>query len=47
MKKKKDPRGRKSTIHQPINLAFNEVLGAIGKSKYKNEKALKAKKKNK
>lgn len=32
-------------MHQPINVSFNEVLGAIGKSKYKDEKKLKVKKK--
>ena len=42
---KKETRGRKSKLHQPINASFNEVLGAIGKSKYKDEKKLKSKKK--
>ena len=39
--KKKDPRGRKSKVHEPIKASFNEVLSAIGKSKYKNEKTIK------
>jgi hypothetical protein len=43
--KKKDPRGRTSTKHEP--LIRDEVLGANGKSKYKDEKKLKAKKKKK
>jgi hypothetical protein len=42
---KKETRGRKSKKHQPIPLSFDEVLGAIGNSKYKDEKKLKAKKK--
>jgi len=43
-KKKKDPRGRKSKLHKPIKASFDEVLGAIGKSKYKDEKTLMKKK---
>jgi len=42
---KKETRGRKSKLHAPIKASFNEVLGAIGKSKYKDEKSLKIKKK--
>jgi hypothetical protein len=42
---KKETRGRKSKLHKPISASFDEVLGAIGKSKYKDEKKLKAKKK--
>ena len=38
---KKEMRGRKPKKHAPINASFNEVLGAIGKSKYKDEKTLK------
>ncbi|KND49983.1 MAG: hypothetical protein AB203_03275 [Parcubacteria bacterium C7867-008] len=44
--KKKDPRGRKSKRHEPIDASFKEVLGAIAKSKYKDEKVLKAKNKS-
>jgi len=43
MKKKKDPRGRKPKLHEPINLSFDEVLGALGQSSYKDKKALKRK----
>lgn len=42
---KKETRGRKPKMHAPIKASFNEVLGAIGKSKYKAEKKLKDKKK--
>lgn len=42
--KKKDPRGRKSKTHKPVDASLNEVLGAIGSSEYKNEKKLKKKK---
>jgi hypothetical protein len=41
---KKETRGRKSKMHPPIKASFNEVLGAIGKSRYKTEKKLKKKK---
>ncbi len=34
-------------MHKPIDLSFDEVLGALGKSSYKDEKELKAKKKRK
>lgn len=44
-KKKKDPRGRKSKLHAPVKASFDEVLGAIGKSNYRDEKTLKNKKK--
>lgn len=41
----KETRGRKSKIHEPVPASFDEVLGAIGKSKYKDEKTIKKKKK--
>jgi len=43
--KKKDPRGRKSKLHKPINLSFDEVLGALGRSKYRDKKAIKKRQK--
>jgi len=43
---RKETRGRKPKKHDPLDASFNEVLGAIGKSRYKNEKKLKAKKKH-
>ncbi len=45
MKKKKEMRGRKPKVHKPLGVSFNEALGVLAKSKYKNEKTLKAKKK--
>jgi len=42
---KKETRGRKSKIHQPIAASFNEVLKAVGNSEYKDEKTIKNKKK--
>lgn len=45
MKQKKDPRGRKSKVHEPVPASFDEVLRAIGKSSYKDEKTIKKKKK--
>jgi len=36
--KKKDPQGRKSKLHQPINLSFDKVLGAVGGSKKKTRR---------
>ena len=42
---KKETRGRKSKMHKPVNASFNEVLSAISKSSYKDEKKLKVKKK--
>lgn len=47
MKKKEETRGRKPKIHKPVPATFDEVLGAIAKSKYKDEKQLKAKRKKK
>jgi len=44
---KKETRGRKPKKHAPIPASFNEVLGAIASSKYKDEKTLKAKRKKK
>jgi len=37
----KETRGRKQKKHAPIKASFDEVLGAIGKSKYKSKKKLK------
>jgi hypothetical protein len=47
MKKEPKPetRGRKPKIHAPINASFDEVLKVVGKSKYKDEKAIKKSKK--
>ncbi len=42
---KKETRGRKSKMHKPVPATFNEVLGAIAGSDYKEEKKLKIKKK--
>jgi len=38
---KKETRGRKPKKHKPIPASFDEVLGAIASSKYKDEKTLK------
>ena len=38
---KKETRGRKPKIHQPVAATFDEVLTAIGRSKYKDKKKLK------
>lgn len=43
---KKETRGRKPSKHAPISASFDEVLRAIGKSKYKDKKAIKRKKKS-
>jgi hypothetical protein len=40
-----ETRGRKPKIHKPINTSFDEVLGALGESKYQDKKTLKRKKK--
>lgn len=37
---KKETRGRKRKEHAPLNVSFDEVLGAIGRSKYKNKREL-------
>jgi len=42
---KKETRGRKPKKHEPSPVTFNEVLGAIAGSEYKDKKQLKAKKK--
>ncbi len=42
---KKETRGRKSKTHKPIPASFDEVLGAIAGSKYKDKKTLKKRKK--
>jgi hypothetical protein len=42
---KKETRGRKPKIHKPIAASFDDVLGAIAKSEYKDGKKLKDKKK--
>lgn len=41
---KKETRGRKPAVHKPIDASFDEVLRAVGKSKYKDKKTLKLKK---
>jgi len=43
---RKETRGRKPKKHDPLDASFDEVLGAIAGSKYKNEKKLKSKKKH-
>lgn len=40
----KETRGRKPKEHKPVDASFDEVLRAIGKSKYKPEKTIKRKK---
>lgn len=35
---KKETRGRKPKMHTPVPASFDEVLGAIAGSKYKDEK---------
>ena len=42
---KKETRGRKPKMHAPVKASFNEVLGAIAGSRYRDEKKLKVKKK--
>jgi hypothetical protein len=42
----KETRGRKPKKHEPVPASFDEVLGAIAGSKYKDKKTLKGKKKN-
>lgn len=42
---KKETRGRKPKVHKPVDASFDEVLKAIGKSKYKDEKKIKKPKK--
>ncbi len=42
---KKETRGRKSKLHKPVPATFDEVLGAISKSKYQNKKTINVKKK--
>ena len=41
---KKETRGRKPKEHKPVPATFDEVLGAIAKSNYKDEKTIKKKK---
>lgn len=41
---KKETRGRKSKIHKPVGASFDEVLVSIGRSKYKDKKAIQRKK---
>lgn len=43
--KKKETRGRKPDMHKPLDASFDEVLKAIAKSKYKDEKTIKKPKK--
>lgn len=40
-------KGRPSKKHQPVDASFDEVLGAIAKSKYKDEKTIKKERKKK
>ncbi len=40
---KKETRGRKVKIHKVVEATFDEVLKAIGGSKYKDEKTIKKK----
>lgn len=42
---KNETRGRKPKKHAPISASFDEVLRAIGKSKYKNKKLITKKQK--
>ena len=39
----KETRGRKKKLHKPLAASFDEVLGAIASSKYKDKKTLKKK----
>ena len=41
----KETRGRKKKMHKRVSANFDEVLGAIAGSKYKDEKKLKGNKK--
>lgn len=43
--KKKETRGRKPKVHAPVPASFDEVLGALASSEYKDKKDLKTKKK--
>jgi hypothetical protein len=43
MKKKKETRGRKSKMHEPIGASFYKVIEVVGDSKYKDEKTIKKK----
>lgn len=38
-------KGRPSKKHEPVNATFDEVLGAIARSKYKNKKTIEKKRK--
>jgi len=38
-------KGRHPKKHEPVNASFDEVLGAIAKSKYKDKKTIEKKKK--
>jgi len=40
---KEETRGRKPKKHEPVPASFDEVLGAIAKSDYKDEKSIKKK----
>jgi hypothetical protein len=37
---KKETRGRKSKMHKPVGATFDQVLGAIAESSYKDEKTI-------
>jgi len=40
-------KGRKPKKHEPVNATFDEVLGAIAKSKYEDKKTIENKRKKK
>lgn len=42
---KKETRGRKPKEHEPIKATFDEVLGAVADSDYKDEEEIEKKKK--
>lgn len=44
---KKETRGRKPNRHEPVKASFEDVIKAIGKSSYKDEKAIKKTKQTK
>jgi len=44
---KKETRGRKPKKHEPVPASFDQVLGAIAGSGYKDKKTLKVKSKKK
>lgn len=44
---RKETRGRKPKIHQPLGASFDDVLSSLGGSRYKSGKKLKNKKSRK